>query len=283
MAWHSVYGSIPYGNRIMTREFLLTILLGATIQSNAAEVVLYDGSLGTLPSAQSWLGLGSGSFPAPIHNGQGASVDTTGDADAQFGYFTEDPIFGGSQHPLMPTLSRHDGFEVSFSLQILAENHAPRDDNGDGKLDRAGYSVIVISEDLSGLELGFFENKVWAYEDGQTNPGDLFTQAENALFDTTEMIDYRLSGDTGGYSLFANDVNILNGDWRQYSASSFFPYDNPSSLFFGDDTTSASSSVLLTDISVQVGPFPEPTPVPIPPAAAMLLAGSIILRAASRR
>ena len=266
----------------MQRLAVLAVLLVSAMRINAAEVVLYDGSLGTLPNAQSWLALGTGTFQVPTHTGQGTNIDTSADANAQFGYFSEDPLFGTAQHPLLPTLSRQDGFEVSFSLQIISEDHALRDDNGDGKYDRAGFSAIVISDDLFGLELGFFDDKVWAYEDGQTNPADLFTQAEGALIDTTQLIDYRLRGDTNGYTLFANEVNILSGDWRQYSASPLFPYDNPSSLFFGDDTTSASSNVLLADIAVELGPFPEPTPVPIPPAALMMFAGSVALRVVCR-
>ena len=256
----------------------LILLLFYATRVDAAPSVLYDASSGSTPAQQSWLGLGNGSFSVPVHNGVGTVIDTTNDSDIQFGYFSEDPLFGSSQHPGIPTLSRQDSFEINFTLQVVDENHAMRDDNGDGKNDRAGFSIIVVSDDLSALELGFFEHKVWAYEDGQGNANDLFTQAENVNIDTTAIIHYRLRAHASGYTLYANGVTVLSGDWRVYSASPIFPYDNPSSLFFGDDTTSAAARVVLGDINIETGPFPEITPVPIPPVALLVFAGVILLR-----
>ena len=98
----------------MRRLAFLFVLLVSATQVIAAEVVLYDGGVGSLPNAQSWLALGTGTFQAPTHTGQGVNINTTADSDAQFGYFSEDPFFGTSQHPLLPTLSRHDGFDISL-------------------------------------------------------------------------------------------------------------------------------------------------------------------------
>ena len=264
------------------RYFAAALFFFFALNASAAPIVLYDATLGNTPAQQSWLGAGDGSFQIPFHNGAGTVMDTTADSDARFGYFSEDPLFGTAQHPQLPTLSRQQGFEVSFSLQVLDENHALRDDNGDGKYDRAGFSLIVISNDLAGIEIGFFEDKIWAYEDGLSNAANLFTQAESVGLDTTQFNDYTLRGTNTGYSLFLNGTSILSGDWRTYNTNTLFPYDNPSSLFFGDNTTSASSHVVLGSINVESGPFPPPTPVPLPPAAILILAGSVMLRAARR-
>lgn len=76
------------------------------------------------------------------------------------GYFSEDPLLGLFVNSNVPTLDRHVGYTVQFDIQVQEENHASGDsgdDNGDGLLDRAGFSVIAVSEDLRGLELS-----IWA-------------------------------------------------------------------------------------------------------------------------
>ena len=264
------------------RYFVLALFFSCAVDVSAAPITLYDSTLGNTPDQQSWLGGGDGNFAVPVYNSSGTLLDTTADYDARFGYFSEDPLFGSGQHPQLPVLSRQLGFEVSFSLQVINESHALRDDNDDGKYDRAGFSLILISSDLAGIELGFFEDKIWAYEDGLTNSTNLFTQAESVALDTTQFNDYTLRGNEMGYSLFLDGSRVLSGDWRTYNSNWTYPYDNPSSLFFGDNTKSASSQVVLGDISVETGPFPPPTPVPLPPAAILILAGTIVLRAAQR-
>lgn len=234
---------------------------------------LYDASLGTLPGAQSWVSFAETGSSITYEN-TATRITTTNSFGLRTGVSSELTAGGLFQHPLMPVFIRADGFEISFSLQILSEAHsATRDDNNDGLLDRAGFSVIALSQDLSGIEIAFFTDKIWVYEDDKKNPADKFTQAENVALDTTKFTDYKLVGSENGYTLFADGINILSGPWRTYHPSGVSPftdpYDNPSFLFFGDNTQSASSDVLLGDISVVVGPFPEPEaslyPVPIPP------------------
>ena len=230
-----------------------------------ADVVeLYDVTAGTLPSDQGWLSV----VPAPSseqHNGSWLNLNTTADRASQAGYFSESPFNGSAQHPDIPTLDRLAGFHVDFQLQVLSEAHNPRDDNGDGLDDRAGFSLITISEDLLGLEIGFFEDRLWVYAAAGEGSNSLFTQAEGVAWDTTQMHNYRLTFWGSNYALSADGNTLLAGNLRNYNPSGinplFNPYDNPSFLFLGDDTTSADSNVLLGSISVSSIPEPSGTPI----------------------
>ena len=246
----------------ITRLLAIWLTGSVTCGLQADLVGLYDVTAGTLPGDQGWLAV----VPTPSneqHNGTWLNLDTTADRSSQAGYFSESPFNGGSQHPDMPVLDPTAGFHIDFQLQVLAEGHNNRDDNGDGLDDRAGFSLIAISDDLMGLELGFFEDRVWAYAGAGEGTNSLFTQAEGTPWDTTQMHDYRLTMLNGNYSLQANGNALLVGSLRNYNPSGvnplFDPYDNPSFLFLGDDTTSADSNVLLGSISVSS--IPEPSGV----------------------
>jgi hypothetical protein len=154
---------------------------------------------------------------------------------------------------------------------VLSEGH---DDN-----DRAGFSMVAISQDITrGLELAFFEDEVWAYNAG-------FSHGEGAAFDTTAgmvQYDYTVSGSS--YSLMANGSPLLSGSLRNYNPTGlnalFDPYDNPSFLFFGDDTTRADADVLLGDIEVNP---PLDMAVPEPGTALPLLICAIAAYRSRRR
>jgi hypothetical protein len=196
------------------------------------------------------------------------NLNTTGNRSIASGYFSEDPFDGAPQHPQMPVLDRLSGYTISFQLQMISEGHNTRDDNGDNKDDRAGFSVIAISQDLLGLELGFFEDRIWAYAAAGEGANSLFTQAEGVAFDTTSALtDFNLAVEGDSYRLFAGGSEILTGSLRDYNPSGvnalINPYDNPSFLFFGDDTSSADSNVKLGTVSV--------TTVPEPSAFALML------------
>lgn len=269
------------------RLLILIWLILASGASYANAVQLFDASLGNLPDMQSWL-LNKEDEAVIVHNGSGVNLDGTGSFSLRPGIATEFTFGGFSQHPLMPVINRQEGFYLEFSLQIVAETHNPgKDDNNDGLVDRAGFSVIIISEDLYGVELSFFEDKIWASEDGKLNSIDKFTQAESVIFDTSQTINYTLAGSEEGYALFANGTKILSGVWRSYHPSGveplIDPYDNPSFIFLGDNTRSASSSVILGNISIATTVFTPPSTtsvlVPIPFPALVLFVCAIFVSA----
>jgi hypothetical protein len=244
----------------------LALALGTAVGASAA--TLYDGALASLPSAQGWSYLtdplpppfGAGVLATRSLAGGGAVLDTTPRQSDSAGYFSL-----AGDRPALPVLDRTAGFTLGFSLQIQDENHAVSN--------RAGFSVLVVTDDLKALELAFWENQVWAYADGAT--GGLFAHGETGFLDTTvAAIDYTLDIQGNGYHLAANGTPLLSGTLRDYTAFSGFPdpYETPNLIFMGDDTSSAAARSLLTRVSL------SPLPIPAPPVLALFLAGLGLLR-----
>jgi hypothetical protein len=132
---------------------------------------------------------------------------------------------------------------MRFTAQVITETHANNN--------RAGFSVIALSSDKQGLELGFWTNRIWV-QNGGTVP-TLFTQGEGVPFDTTAgLIPYELRVWGNAYSLTISNTEILSGSLRDYTAftGTLDVYETPNFIFFGDDTTSAQATVKLSHISV---------------------------------
>ena len=201
--------------------------------------VLYDGSLGTgLPQTQGFIYLTDPFFgasaAASFANGV-TTLDTTPDQIDKAGYFRNFPFPQGS-----PILNRATGYTVRFSAQIVSEAHANNN--------RAGFSLIALSSDLQGVEIGFWENEIWIQEGG--TPPNLFTHAEGATFDTTTgLIPYELTILGDDYSLSVSNTLILSGSLRNYSDFGA-PYTTQNFIFLGDDTTSAQAEFKLSYVSV---------------------------------
>lgn len=207
-----------------------------------------------------------------------------------------------------PTLDRQAGYAVNFQAALTAEAHlgdqsvnntgpTTTDRNGDGKGDRAGFSIIVLSEDKWGIELGFWDDRVFAQEDastqidktkypGVTSPADdhltLFTSAEFASLNTTISRNYEVVIKGNLYTLLADGVAVLSGRLRDYSTvtaslppnptltallnlgytenqiltlagltrSELNPYDKGSFVFLGDNTSDASATLKISQISI---------------------------------
>ncbi len=241
----------------------LTLLPGFGRAVLAAETitVLYDGALGTLPGAQRMLYRtlpeNGAQATQSVANGK-TTLDTTPNRLETAGYFG---LF-------VPDLSRQAGLRVSFRLQVRSEAHNTpaqnNDDNSDGKADRAGLSIIVLANDKKGIEIGFWEDRIWAQEGGSGIT--LFTQAESASYNTLATLtiyDLRILNDT--YTLSADGTPILTGPVRDYSAFSgvIDPYEIPNLIFVGDDTSSAQANIDLARVEIGV-PAPDVTPTPPP-------------------
>ena len=218
---------------------------------------LYDSSVSNTPDKQGFTYRGIALTP-PILASQtfaagGTVLNTRLDYEDYAGYL--------GQPSLMPTLDRDSGYTVTFAVQIVQENHPDTDKDGDGKDDRAGFNVVVLGKDNQGIALGFWQDKVWAYEGGAAEPpdGKLLTQAESVAFSTTSLTVYKLAvyGDT--YSLSTNGSVILTGNLRDYTAFDgvlFNLYTMPNLVFLGDNTPSARAQIKLTDVSITAGTKP---------------------------
>lgn len=253
--------------------FTTAIAVSATAAQGG--MILYDATAGTLPAAQGWL-YGTnpifGSEATQTVGGGILTLDTTADRSEQAGYFSALPPIPG-QHPGLPVMDPSIGYTVRFGLQVESEGHNQRDDNSDGIDDRAGYSVIVVSENLEAIEIAFWEDEVWAYDDDSVNAIDLFTHAEGAAYDTTEALTtFAITVQGDMYTVRANGAPLFGGMMRDYSAFAGTPdpYEIPSFLFFGDDTSSADSRTRVSFIEIII---PEPGAT-----ALAAMAGAVLLR-----
>jgi hypothetical protein len=203
-------------------------------------LVIYDAASGTLPTPplMNFIDFPLGAAQPVYRNGV-TVLDTTLSGQETYAGWTA----SGTSTPGFPVLDRMAGFQVDFTLQLESESHR--------KNNRSGFSLIFLSEDAIGIELAFWKNEIWAQSD--SNTGGLFERGEGVAFQTTAgLTAYRLTilGDT--YTLTANTQPILSGPLRDYSAFEGFPdpYQTPSFLFLGDNTTSAQARVRLGFVSV---------------------------------
>ena len=240
------------------RHINFTIMTVAIIAlaSSAGASVLYDGAMNTLPAAQDWLYATDPVIGASATQSAGGGVttlDTTPDVLDHAGYFA------GTTHPGLTALDRTgDGFTLSFTLALLSELHVSND--------RAGLSILVLTSDLQAIELGFWADSVWAQSTA-------FTRAETTApgFTTTATTDYDLAILDGNYNLYANDVWILGGALRNYSASAHPIYGLTDLIFLGDDTTSAQATFELGYVELLDEAIPEPATM------SLLALGSVAL------
>ena len=224
---------------------------------------LYNASLNTLPQSQGFFqyqNLPVNTVTPTVSNAL-TNLNTTANFNRSAGFFTAvTPV---------TSLDRNAGFTLSFNAQVVSESRATAaNKNNDGKDDRAGFSVLLLGSDRKGIELGFFNNRIWAQDDGTTqaspslepdtpptsNFRTLFTQAEGANFNTTALTSYDLTilGDT--YTLFNGNNAILSGKVRDYTAFSgsiIDPYETPNFIFFGDNTPSAQANINLGSVSLR--------------------------------
>lgn len=223
----------------MIRSLLAVSVLA--LASSAHAVVLYDGSLGTSPTSQGLtyneVALTAGPFYSPAAGG--TTLNTTGSNFTSAGFGTD----------AVP-LDRIAGYTLRVDAKVLAETHS-------GNPDRAGFSLLVLSSDHRGIELGFHTNEIFAQNDSP-----LFVRAETATFDTTlasRRYEIRVLGNS--YTLTADGATVLTGPLRDYTAfvppfNLADPYEVPNAIFLGDDTTSAQGSTTFSYVSV-----PEPTTI----------------------
>ncbi len=206
--------------------------------------VLYDSALGGTPDSQGFDFLAIGLQANQSYIDGLTILDSSAELGDLAGYFNNQDI----------VFDRTQGYEVQFIVQIQEENHS----NGN----RAGFSLIVLSDDLLGIELGFWTNEVWAQEGGTDR---LFRHAEGAVLDTTSaLIQYRLRIEGENYALFANDAQILAGPVRDYTAFSgaIDPYETANLLFLGDNTRRAGVKSAIRYVAVETADSATETPTP---------------------
>ncbi len=191
---------------------------------------LFDAAPGTLPAAQGWSYAAVPGLAAQSHTGAAVRLDTTAANAESAGYARR----------LDPPLDRRAGFNLVLRFRLPAERHS--------RTDRAGFSVIVLDVEQRGIELGFWQDQVFAQADQP-----LFTRAESAAFRfDLAPVEVILHLRALQYTLFANRAPLLSGPVRDYTAFTGFPdvYEVPNFLFLGDNTTSAAAELELIEVAL---------------------------------
>ncbi len=185
----------------------------------------------------------------PSGNGY-VTLDTTASMSIHAGWLLTSPV----------TLDRTVGYDATWNLQLVSESHSS--DNS-----RAGLSVIVLGNDDNGVELGYWNNEIFAYNDDSG-----FSIGESATVNTAAMNSYdlhvigvRTLGETARWSCRNPCATIAAG----------LPYNLPDTLWVGDDTTRGES--VSNWASFSVNPAPEPA------AWLSLGAGLLLLRRRAKR
>lgn len=210
----------------------------------AGATVLYDGSSGK-PGLPYWLYAtdpSSGALATETFFGGVTTLDTTPDSGADD---MKEKAGYSSSNPIVPIIDRNTGYTVRFDVQVPTENHANND--------RSGFSLIVLGHDNLGVELSFWEDRIFA-------KSDVFVHAEGQPWNTSAALtqyELRVFGDD--YSLWSGTQSIISGPLRDYSGPSL-PYDLTNYLFLGDNTTTAEAILNLSYVEVTTGrPTPEPS------------------------
>jgi hypothetical protein len=250
-------------------------LAGAT--AHAATTVLYDpslpGSANDNPTggAVVWL---SGVVPASTtYSDLGASIMQSTSADTA-GYSNYSPLLALSANAPMvnsafPTLSSGTGYRLTFGLELKSEDHS-------GNINRAGFSVTLIGDDKTGVEIGFQKDSptagtIFVQNDGR-NGSVIFTRGESvstALPLSRNLWNLDVHGNTFELALAAGGNPVLSGalrDYSGYTGNGKNAYGTPNFLFLGDNTSSARADFVLSYAAIT-------TPVPEPSTYMMLLAG----------
>lgn len=238
--WRPVNWTLYLGRRFNSGKIAsVAVYVLVLIPSLSSAAVLFDGQLGTPPDSQGWNFITSplsGALATESATVGWTTLDTRGRRTDSAGY----PSFS---HPGVGVLDRNSGFTLSIDLKLLAETHV--------STNRAGFSVLIVTNDLKAIELGFWTNQIWAQTDSP-----LFTHGESAAFSTTSAFvryDLKITGST--YTLNAAGSPILTGPLRDYSSFGF-PYSVQNLVFFGDDTSSASAAIQIA--RVELNSVPEP-------------------------
>lgn len=158
-----------------------------------------------------------------------------------------------------PTLDGDTGFVLSFDLAITEEQ---------SEANRAGFSLIAITESLVGVEIGFVEageNTDYVFVQTATFQEGTTSTVPLEISDT---LTYELTVQDGSYSLTADGTTLVSGTLIDYDfdpansdpalPDSVNPYETENFLFLGDNTDQGYAEFTLGELTLTTIE-PEPT------------------------
>lgn len=232
------------------KQLVFVLSLLALCFGHASAVDIYDGALGTSPVAQGKLTYASSDLAVHFTSTTKTVLDTNSAGTLQAGFANYD-VFGSAVSGSFPVLDRTTGFRIRIeNLKINSETHS--------STDRAGFSLIALGSDKKGIELGFWQDTIFAQKDSP-----LFTQGESASHAASQAHSYDLFVLGNSYWLALVDgPTLLTGTVRDYGAwpnpapPFADPYELSNYLFVGDNTQSAAASAEFSAIRVLAVPEP---------------------------
>lgn len=205
----------------MKRVWFVTC--GLAVAGGSWATVLYEASVSkAAPNSPKWGWFFFSLPPKAKVSGPGSVGYVTLDSTASMA------IQAGFGKQLTTKLDRSVGYSATWRLEVVREEHAA--DNH-----RAGLSVFVLGDDHHGIEVAYWNDRVFVYSDDKG-----FTPGESARLNTHAMRSYRLSVKGERYSLSVDGVAKLSGKLRNYSWFGF-PYSRANSIWYGDNTKRGQS------------------------------------------
>jgi hypothetical protein len=230
---------------------------GAFDRVDAVTINLYDGSSGVTPNnvANPYLafaGLGS----TQSASGGVTTLNTSGSQSLLAGYSNYNPNLTSFVNPLFPILNRNTGYTLSFTMKLNSQtNNSPN---------RAGFNALILGSDKKGIEIGFKQSDIFAYNNSANLQAGESSTNLTGLISTLNTYNLNILGDS--YTLKNNNNTLLTGLLRDYtgvvnqSNPLTYVYGTPNLLFLGDDRTTAGASVDIKNISLTTANTPVPEP-----------------------
>ena len=262
---------------LWTSAIASTVFFAGTMSANAIAVTLYDGNLAPFPDSQGEL-TSSTICAAPFKSGPcsggssfsigsisqspvtgGVKVDTNAANAIYSGYANYNPIpIPSYVNPLnisANTLNQTTGYTLNFRANLDSTINV-----SDLVIKpRAVFSVIAISSDLMGIEIGFLPSSIFAQSASFLAPAQV-----SSTIITSVTTDYSLVIFNNTYALSSGATPIISGALQSYNFNPavnippllFNPYQTPSFIFFGDDTSEASGTFTLNSASLDTTAVP---------------------------
>jgi len=230
------------------------------------QTVLFNGASGGLPPTQGWLSFGTNPLLPSSQLQRNGLTNLVSKPGGLGGYSNYRPMTPTLVNPVFPSLQRSIGFALNVQVRVNSESHTANDINNDGLADRAGFSIIAISSDRLGIELGFWSNEIWAQRGGNATTRFTHSPTERAFRSTGSLISYQLIVLNNTYILTANQNFVLTGPLKDYSGfdhvAAKVPYNlyaTPNFFFVGDNTKSGDADVDIGLLTISTPALGSPS------------------------
>ncbi|MEH1997378.1 MAG: PEP-CTERM sorting domain-containing protein [Nostoc sp.] len=248
-------------NKLVVFSVGLTMLLTGN-RSMAGVITLYDGASGVTPNQYNppspWLNFGSPNGGTQSVSSGLTNLDSSSSNNIYAGYsnynVANPPVSSSVITPTtlvnssFPSLDRNADYNLNFTVRINSQVN----DGTNGSF-RAGFSVIALSSDKKGIEIGFRNNDIFTQVNSSFNSISTAEQKTGVSSLLSSLTAYNLNISGNNYTLTNGATTLLSGLLRDYTTASGFGsdvYRTSNFLFFGDDTTSARANIDLQSITL---------------------------------